>query len=179
MEAPPGFEPGMEVLQTGPGCLSCCFALLSDQPYSPAFPGVWARLFPNCSQRRQRRNQLVARLRLQPRHALSASSTGLNAEPPASDTHTRKTRSARSSSGTLRDKPASPQRGAACYRHVGLRHDEHAVPEGPCRQGTMRIARPRGTRKSGGGLCYGFKVKCATGDGTAMANAKSFRPKRK
>ena len=82
LEAPPGFEPGMEVLQTGPGCLSCCFALLSDQPYSPAFPGVWARLFPNCSQRRQRRIQLVARLRLQPRHALSASSTGLNAEPP-------------------------------------------------------------------------------------------------
>ena len=27
-------------------------------------------------------------------------------------------------------------------------------------------------------VCYGFKVKCATGDGTAMANAKSFRPKR-
>ena len=23
MEAPPGFEPGMEVLQTGPGWLSC------------------------------------------------------------------------------------------------------------------------------------------------------------
>jgi hypothetical protein len=30
-----------------------------------------------------------------------------------------------------------------------------------------------------GGLGYGFTVKCATGDGTAMANAKSFRPKRK
>ena len=50
MEAPPGFEPGMEVLQTGPGRPSSWFVLLSGRPYSRVLPGVRARSFPSCSQ---------------------------------------------------------------------------------------------------------------------------------
>lgn len=41
MKAPSGFEPEMEVLQTGPGLLTCCLVLLSGRPYSPVLPGVF------------------------------------------------------------------------------------------------------------------------------------------
>jgi len=42
LEAPPGLEPGMGVLQTGPGRTYWCFVLLSGRPYPSAVPGVWA-----------------------------------------------------------------------------------------------------------------------------------------
>src|SRR4030095_1340100 len=50
LEAPPGFEPGIEVLQTGPKRLSCCLVLLPGRPSPLVFPGVRAQLFPICSQ---------------------------------------------------------------------------------------------------------------------------------
>jgi hypothetical protein len=62
LEAPPGFEPGIEVLQTGPGRLSCGLALLAGRPSPLVVPGVRAQLFPSCSQlethRRPRRTTL-------------------------------------------------------------------------------------------------------------------------
>jgi hypothetical protein len=50
MEAPPGFEPGMEVLQTGPDCLSCCSSCLlvgPDPSFSPVFGRKCSQLVPN------------------------------------------------------------------------------------------------------------------------------------
>jgi hypothetical protein len=54
LEAPPGFEPGIEVLQTGPESLTCCLVLLPGRPSPLVFRGVRARLFPDCSQVRPR-----------------------------------------------------------------------------------------------------------------------------
>ena len=42
LEAPPGFEPGVEVLQISSGSVSCRIVLLSGLWYSPVFDGVWA-----------------------------------------------------------------------------------------------------------------------------------------
>ena len=42
LEAPPGFEPGMEVLQISLGSLSCRFVLLSGLWCSAVFSGIWA-----------------------------------------------------------------------------------------------------------------------------------------
>jgi hypothetical protein len=44
MEAPPGFEPGMEVLQIERGRASCCLVLVFGRSSSPALPRVWALL---------------------------------------------------------------------------------------------------------------------------------------
>jgi hypothetical protein len=44
LEAPPGFEPGMEVLQIQRGRASCCLVLVSGPSSSPVLPGVRAIL---------------------------------------------------------------------------------------------------------------------------------------
>ena len=44
LEAPPGFEPGMEVLQIQRGCESCCLVLVSGLSSSPVLPRVRALL---------------------------------------------------------------------------------------------------------------------------------------
>jgi hypothetical protein len=50
LEAPPGFEPGMEVLQIKQGNLCCWFVLLSGICQTVVFPGVWAVLDPSWTQ---------------------------------------------------------------------------------------------------------------------------------
>jgi hypothetical protein len=50
LEAPPGFDPGMEVLQTAPETLTCSLVLLADRPDYLVLPGVWVVLFQTCSQ---------------------------------------------------------------------------------------------------------------------------------
>src|SRR5688572_25750965 len=44
LEAPPGFEPGMEVLQIPRGCESCCLVLVFGPSSSPVLPRVRALL---------------------------------------------------------------------------------------------------------------------------------------
>jgi hypothetical protein len=44
MEAPPGFEPGMEVLQIQRGRSSCCLVLVIGRSSSPDLPRLWALL---------------------------------------------------------------------------------------------------------------------------------------
>jgi hypothetical protein len=41
---------GWRFCRQGPSCLCCCLALLSGRPCSVVLPGVWAILFPSCSQ---------------------------------------------------------------------------------------------------------------------------------
>jgi hypothetical protein len=57
MEAPPGFEPGMEVLQISLGFRSCRFVLPSGRCRMPMFDGVWAVMVSNLS-------RLSSRIRL-------------------------------------------------------------------------------------------------------------------
>jgi hypothetical protein len=49
LEAPPGFEPGMEVLQTYQDSQSSCLVLCSGIWSSLVLRGVWALLLSNCS----------------------------------------------------------------------------------------------------------------------------------
>ena len=50
LEAPPGFEPGMEVLQTRLRRLTCCLVLLSGVCQTVLLSRSWASLFPDSSQ---------------------------------------------------------------------------------------------------------------------------------
>jgi hypothetical protein len=47
LEAPPGFEPGMEVLQIRRCCLCCWRALSSGTGCQQLFPGIWALMAPS------------------------------------------------------------------------------------------------------------------------------------
>ena len=50
MEAPPGFEPGVEVLQSGPAITKLLSRLAFWSALIRVLPGVRRVLFPSCSQ---------------------------------------------------------------------------------------------------------------------------------